>query len=382
MTRALALIVLLLLPLTSVGQVSIRIFARTRPVTIVFTPLQGEFLLKDGRTKDLKIKVNETVAVTRSDDKIIYRTLSGVSAVTNSVIIEPLSEGALFSLRASGGGEQLKTLDGSLKVKSYPGSLQVLNITSVENYLPGVVEAEAGKSGPEEYFRAQAVVARTYAYRNIDRHELDGYNLCDDTHCQVYPGVISDSLITGACRSTSGKVIIDRDSMLIVSAFHANCGGVTASSSEVWVAKYPYLTSIKDPWCGYSRSSTWKAAIPLGEWNDFLRLKNVEPGRETQMYSPPGNQSGRVNNNMVDGIHISKEDIRQRFSLRSSFFTLARTGDSILVAGRGYGHGVGLCQDGARAMAAGKNKYDQITGFYYPGTFITDIKNARRPERP
>lgn len=382
MTRALAFIVLLLLSLTSGGQVSVRIFARTRPSTIVFTPLQGEFQLNDGRDKYLKISVNETVAVTRHDDQIIYMTLSGVSAVTDSVIIEPLSEGALFSLRAPAGGEQLKTLDGFLKVKSYPGSLQVLNITSVENYLPGVVEAEAGKSGPEEYFRAQAVVARTYVYRNIDRHELDGYNLCDDTHCQVYPGIISDSLITGACKSTSGKVIIDRDSMLIVSAFHANCGGVTASSSDVWVAKYPYLISIKDPWCGYSRSSTWKAAIPLGVWNDFLRLKNVEPGNETELYSSAGNQSARVSNYNVDGIHVSKEDIRQRFNLRSSFFTLARTSDSIAVTGRGYGHGVGLCQDGARAMAAGKNSYEQITGFYYPGTFITDIKNARRPERP
>ncbi len=382
MTRALAFIVLLLLSLTSGGQVSVRIFARTRPSTIIFTPLQGEFQLNDGRDKYLKISVNETVAVTRHDNQIIYMTLSGVSAVTDSVIIEPLSEGALFSLRAPAGGEQLKTLDGFLKVKSYPGSLQVLNVTSVENYLPGVVEAEAGKSGPEEYFRAQAVVARTYVYRNIDRHELDGYNLCDDTHCQVYPGIISDSLITGACKSTSGKVIIDRDSMLIVSAFHANCGGVTASSSDVWVAKYPYLISIKDPWCGYSRSSTWKAAISLSVWNDFLRLKNVEPGNETELYSSAGNQSARVSNYKVDGIHVSKEDIRQRFNLRSSFFTLARTSDSIAVTGRGYGHGVGLCQDGARAMAAGKNSYEQITGFYYPGTFITDIKNARRPERP
>jgi stage II sporulation protein D len=382
MTRALAFLVLLFFSLTSGGQVSVRIFARTRPATIVFTPLQGEFLLNDGRTKDLKINVNETVAVTRYDNQVMYMTLTGVSALTDSVVIEPLSDGAMFSLRTPAGGEQLKTLDGSLKVKSYPGSLQVLNLTQVEDYLPGVVEAEAGKSGPEEYFRAQAVVARTYVYRNIDRHELDGYNLCDDTHCQVYPGVISDSLITGACRSTSGKVIIDRDSMLIVSAFHANCGGVTASSADVWVAKYPYLVSVKDPWCGASRSSTWKAAIPSGEWNDFLRMKNLEPGREAAIYSTPGGQPTRVTNYTIEGIRISKEDIRQRFGLRSSFFTLTQNSDSILVTGRGYGHGVGLCQDGARAMATGKYKYDQITGFYYPGTFITDIKNARRPERP
>jgi stage II sporulation protein D len=382
MIKALAFIVLLLLPVTSAGQVSIRMFARTRPVTVVFTPVRGEFLLNDGKVYDLKIMVNETVAITRHDDMIIYRTLSGTSSVTDSLSIEPLSADALFTLRAPGRNEELKTLDGSLRVKSYPGSLQVLNITSVENYLPGVVRAEAGKSGPAEYFRAQAVVARTYVYHNFDRHVLDGYNLCDDTHCQVYPGIITDSTIISSCLTTADRVIIDRDSILIVSAFHANCGGVTAASSDVWVAKYPYLISIKDPWCGYSRSSAWKTSVPLSEWNAFLKTKKVEPGQETVLFSPAGSQPTRAIGNTVAGIHISKEDVRQRFNLRSSFYTLTPSGDSITIVGRGYGHGVGLCQDGARAMAAGKMKYDQITGFYYPGTAIIDIKNARRPQRP
>jgi stage II sporulation protein D len=382
MTKALAIIVLLLLPVTSPGQVSIRMFARTRPVTVVFTPVQGEFLLNDGKVNDLKIMVNETVAITRHDDRIIYRTFSGASSVTDSLSIEPLSADALFTLRAPARNEELKTLDGSLRVKSYPGSLQVLNITSVENYLPGVVRAEAGKSGPAEYFRAQAVVARTYAYRNIDRHVLDGYNLCDDTHCQVYPGIITDSTIISSCLTTADRVIIDRDSILIVSAFHGNCGGVTASSSDVWVAKYPYLISLKDPWCGYSRSSAWKTSIPLSEWNAFLTTKKIEPGQEAVLFSPAGSQPTRAIGNNVAGIHISREDVRQRFNLRSSFYSLTPSGDSITVIGRGYGHGVGLCQDGARAMADGKMKYDQITGFYYPGTAVTEIKNARRPQRP
>jgi stage II sporulation protein D len=382
MIKAILSAILLLLTLNSEGQVSIRMFARTRPVTVVFTPVKGEFLLNDGKVTDLKITVNETVAVTRHDDMIIYRTLSGESSVTDSLSIEPISADALFTLRAPGKSEELKTLDGSLMVKSYPGSLQVLNITSVENYLPGVVMAEAGKSGPPEYFRAQAVVARTYVYRNIDRHALDGYNLCDDTHCQVYPGIIADSTVINACRTTADRVIIDSDSTLIVSAFHANCGGVTASSSDVWVARYPYLVPVKDPWCSYSRSSSWKTGIPISEWNAFLKTKKVVPGTETVLFSPAGSQPTRGTGSNVAGIHISREDVRQRFNLRSSFYSMTPAGDSITVVGRGYGHGVGLCQDGARAMAAGKMKFDQITGFYYPGTAVTEIKNARRPLRP
>ncbi|HMT66237.1 MAG TPA: hypothetical protein PKE28_01455, partial [Bacteroidales bacterium] len=68
--------------------------------------------------------------------------------------------------------------------------------------------------------------------------------------------------------------------------------------------------------------------------------------------------------------------------LRSAYFSLSAAGDSIVFSGRGYGHGVGLCQDGAKHMAEKKMSYNRIIGFYYPGTIITDVKNARRPVRP
>jgi stage II sporulation protein D len=382
MRRLLFLIVIVILPATSEAQVRIRMFARSRPVTVVFTPVNGQFSLDDGTGQPMTIKTFETVALTRLDDKVIYRTLSGCSGLVDSVIFKSLSPGSLFSIRAPANDEGVKTLDGSLLVKSFPGSLLVLDITALENYLPGVVRAEAGKYGPDEYFRTQAVVARTYVWRNINRHELDGFNLCDDTHCQVYPGIITDSIIVNACKSTAGKVIVDRDSVLIAAAFHGNCGGETASSADVWVASYPYLVSIKDPWCGYSASSTWEKKITVNQFDDFLRSKGVEPVEASVLFTPSGTRPSRRVNYSIAGKNISKEEMRQQFNLRSSFFTLTPAGDSIVVSGRGYGHGVGLCQDGAKAMASRRMTYEQITGFYYPGTKITDIKNARWPERP
>ncbi len=379
-----AVIVLLMLfmPLAAEGEVSIRIFARTKPVTVVFTPARGEYTFSDGLRGDVRLFPGETVVITRYDDRVIYRTLTGKSAVADSLTFTPSSGADLFRLRAPGKEEAVKTLDGVLKIKSFPGSLQVLNVTSAESYLPGVVRAEAGKYGPPDYFRAQAVVARTYVYRNINRHELDGYNLCDDTHCQVYPGMISEVPIVDACHSTAGQVLVNRDSMLIVAAFHGNCGGITATSADVWLADYPYLVSVNDPWCGYSASSTWNKSIPLSDWNSFLRSKGIAPGEETALYSNPGSGPVRKMDRSVAGRHITSEEIRIRFGLRSAYFSLTPAGGSILVSGRGYGHGVGLCQDGAKAMAEKKVTYDKITGFYYPGTRITDIKNARRPVRP
>jgi stage II sporulation protein D len=432
--RTMTIILLMMLPLTGRSQISIRIFARTRPATIIFTAEKGGYLLRDGaaagevRTagadasdatisyqpaaagerkaggemqsagaryaSDVRLSQGDVVIITSYDNRVIYRTLSGTCGAADSLSFIPYFADALFRVRIPGNPEPGKILNGKLTIKPFPGSLQILNYTTVEECLPGVVRAEAGKFGPSHYFRAQAVVARTYIYRNIERHALDGYNLCDDIHCQVYPGVVTDTVIVNACRSTSGKVLTGSDSLLIEAAFHGNCGGETASSADVWLAGYPYLVSIRDPWCSYSASSAWKMSIPRAEWNSFLLSKGITPGTEGNIYSsetsglsagqspsqPPG--AGRVTSRTVQGKIIRSEEIRLRFGLRSAYFTPVSLGDSIIFNGRGYGHGVGLCQDGAKHMAEKKMTYNNITGFYYPGTIIIDIKNARRPPRP
>lgn len=400
---AITIILLLMLPLAGHSQISIRIFARTRPATIIFTAEQGGYLLHDGAAAgevrnagalfegtrpapDVRIYPGEMVIITRYDNRVIYRTQAGIIGAADSLTFSPVTDAALFRVRAPGNPEPEKMLNGMLRVKPFPGSLLVLNYTAVEECLPGVVRAEAGKLGPSHYFRAQAVVARTYIYRNIERHALDGYNLCDDIHCQVYPGVVTDTVIVNACRLTAGRVLTDRDSLLIEAAFHGNCGGETASSADVWLTGYPYLVSVKDPWCSYSASSTWRKSISRAEWNSFLVSRGITPGTEGSLYAgqpaggPPG--GGRIANRTVQGKAISSEEIRLRFGLRSSYFSMKPDADSIIISGRGYGHGVGLCQDGAKHMAEKNTTYDRIIGFYYPGAVLTEIKNARRPPRP
>ncbi len=380
--RASLVILLLLASLAGYAQISIRIFARTRPASVFFTADRGHYILHDDAAGELKIMQGDIVAVTLFNNRVVYRTLSGTMGAADSLSFTPGDPNSLFTLRATGGNEPQKTLEGSLRVKPFPGSLQILNITTAENCLPGVVRAEAGKYGPSDYFRAQAVVARTYIYRNINRHELDGYNMCDDIHCQVYPGVVTDTVIVNACRATAGKVITDRDSLLIEAAFHGNCGGMTASSADVWLAGYPYLVSVKDPWCSYSASSTWKKNISRKEWNSFLSSKGITPGTAGNLWPAQQSTISRIASRTINGKTVTAEEIRLRFALRSSWFSMTPAGDSITVSGRGYGHGVGLCQDGAKHMAEKKLTYDRIIAFYYPGTLIMDIKNARRPARP
>lgn len=380
--KTLAVTLFILMPLVSFSQISIRIFARSKPSSLVFSMVKGGCTLSDGSSGEVRLNTGETVAMTRYGDRVIYSTLSGIRGLSDSLTFAPSAPGALFTVRAPGSIEPEKTLTGTLTVSSFPGSLRILNNTTVEECLPGVVRAEAGKYGPSDYYRAQAVVARTYIYRNIDRHALDGYNMCDDIHCQVYPGVVTDSVIVNACRSTAGMVLTDHDSIMIEAAFHGNCGGETASSADVWLAGYPYLVSVKDPWCSYSASSVWKKSITRSEWNSFLRSKGITPGTEGAIYSATTPSGGRITNRTVQGKKLWSEEIRLRFGLRSAYFSISTAGDSIVFNGKGYGHGVGLCQDGAKHMAEKKMGYKRIIGFYYPGTKITDVKNARRPARP
>ncbi len=380
--KTILVIFLLLTSLAGFSQISIRIFAGTRPSAFFLTVDRGACLLHDDTSGEVRINTGDIVAVTMHNSRIIYRTLSDISGAADSLTFTPESGGTLFTLRAPGSDGSEKTLEGTLKVKPFPGSLLILNVTTTEKCLPGVVRAEAGKYGPSDYYKAQAVVARTYIYRNIDRHQLDGYNMCDDTHCQVYPGVVTDFIIVNACRSTAGRVITDHDSMLIEAAFHGNCGGETASSAEVWLAGYPYLVRVKDPWCNYSASARWRKNIARTDWNNFLISKGITPGSEGAVYDTQVTDSGRRATRTVQGKTVTSEEMRIRFGLRSAFFSLSPAGDSITFNGRGYGHGVGLCQDGAKHMAEKRMTYDQITGFYYPGTMIIDIKNARRPPRP
>jgi len=382
MIKYFSCLILFLFPHLTQGEIIIRTFTRSKPVTVVFTPLSGDYFLSTAAEDSLLVKVNEPVIITRYNNKVIYKTIDGDSQVIDSVLFRPLSSEALFLLRAPGKKEAVKTLDGRLLIKSFPGSLLILNITETENYLPGVVRAEAGSRGPLEYFRTQAVVARTYAYRHDERHSLDGYNLCDDTHCQVYPGIISDSVIIKACSSTAGKVLVDKDSILIISAFHGNCGGQTASSKDVWVTEQPYLVSIADPYCTSANNSRWEKPVTAALWQGFLRSKGIDAVQYSQTITASSAQAKRTRYYMLAGKEIPNEDIRLAFNLKSSFFTVIPVADSVVIKGRGYGHGVGLCQDGARVMAARGKTFKEITLFYYPGTVITDIKNARKPERP
>jgi stage II sporulation protein D len=256
------------------------------------------------------------------------------------------------------------------------GTILFINIADVEKYIAGVVLAEGGKGQNLEYFKTQAIIARTYMYKYFNKHMTDKYNVCDNTDCQAFNGISSDSLLNEAALDTKGIVIIGKDSTLIFSAFHSNCGGETSNAEDVWLSGQPYLKSVIDPYCVSSKDATWQKSFSETEWVNYLRKSGYKGNADDSSATFNFIQETRLSDYKTGSFIIPLRTLRSDLNLRSTFFSVYPRGDSIILKGRGYGHGVGLCQEGAMVMASKGFTCREIINFYYSGVFLADIKNA------
>ena len=360
------------------GQVSIRIFADQKPSSAVLNVTEGKYELDAYDGKYLPLASDETVILAIYNGKIAVKTQNAKGFMCDSLIVKGLTGNDKFSFRVN--GSPIRNLyGGDLQCLYDLGTMVFVNNCDIEQYISGVVRSEGGPGKNLEFHKSQAVLARTYMYRHIERHIIDRYNLCDNIHCQAFNGISGDSVINKAALETKGIVILDTDSTLVLSAFHSNCGGETSVSEDVWLSGHYYFKSVIDPYCRNSRNASWKKSIPLSEWEGYLKNSGfVADEKIPESYN--FQQTTRQNNYRAASFSLPFSKIRNDLDLRSGFFSVKRESDSIVFSGRGYGHGVGLCQEGAMVMAGRGFKYDGIIRFYYSGIIITDIKNARNLE--
>lgn len=370
------LLVVLLSPGFVSAQVKVRVFADRKPSGVSLLADKGRFELDIYDGTPTVVEPGDLVVFAMYGDRIAVKLKNSVSFTVDSLIVRGLGVNDLFFLRVNGTPGERRHYSGSLKCYADLGVMVLINLCDQEEYVAGVVRTEGGPGRRIEYLKSQALLARTYLYRHLDRHLIDGYNLCDHTHCQAFNGVTSDSLVLRAVKETRNQVILAADSTLIISAFHSNCGGETSTSDFVWLSSHAYLKKVNDPYCQKSPNARWKKTIPLAEWESYLKRSGFQgPGKTPLSYNFV--QDKRQNNYKAGSFSIPFNRIRNDFDLKSSFFSVTREGNSIILRGRGYGHGVGLCQEGAMVMAARGFLSDEIIKFYYSDVIITDVKNAR-----
>jgi stage II sporulation protein D len=243
------------------------------------------FVVTEGKY-ELDVYDGNPISLTK-DDPVIFAFYNGKVAVrTNSqsfscdsLVVRGITEKDVFSLRITGIPSAKQIYGGDLQCLPDMGKLILLNICDIEQYIAGVVKAEGGSGRNIEYSKSQALLVRSYMYKYFQRHSLDRYNLCDNTHCQAFYGITTDSVILKAALETKGMVILDHDSVIVTSAFHSNCGGETSVSEDVWLAGYPYLKKVIDPYCTSSRNAKWSKTIPLAEWSGYLKRNGYMAGK-------------------------------------------------------------------------------------------------------
>jgi stage II sporulation protein D len=258
---------------------------------------------------------------------------------------------------------------------------------SLEEYVLGVVAAEGSMEREPEALKALAIASRTYALRNLGRHAQQGYDFCTTTHCQRYrsansPDAISPA-ISAAVKATRDEVLRDRNGELVDSYFSASCGGATANLGSLWggVAP-PYLRGVNDEYCAGAAHHNWTDVISpaqmlqalqsdprtnVGDRLESVSVQRTDQSGRAEIISIVGNR--RVTVKGWDFKIIVGRALGWQL-LKSSRFTIARSGSNYLFRGSGFGHGLGLCQEGAHVMAERGAGYREILALYFPSTHI------------
>ncbi|MBA2705081.1 MAG: SpoIID/LytB domain-containing protein [Blastocatellia bacterium] len=276
----------------------------------------------------------------------------------------------------------------SSTVRVYVAREDAVRTMSVEDYVRGVVAAEGSTEAEPEALKALAIASRTYVLKNLGRHAADGYDFCTATHCQRYlPADVADvpARVKQAVEETSGEVLSDADNHLVESYFSASCGGATANLATLWGKSAPaYLQGVNDEYCGTQPHHSWTDKIPEAKLLQALqsdprtnigtRLVNISVTRRddserAQLITIAGERRLTVSGwdfKIIVGRALGWN------LLKSSRFEISRSGTNFVFRGSGFGHGLGLCQEGAHVMAARGASYRQILRKYFPTTHISN----------
>ncbi|HEY5973552.1 MAG TPA: SpoIID/LytB domain-containing protein [Geobacteraceae bacterium] len=261
-------------------------------------------------------------------------------------------------------------------IEVYPGEkgLLVINELPLEEYLVGLINCEISSLWPIEAVKAQAVIARSYAFYQKDARKYALYHLESSVLDQVYEGVdIEDSRAVRGVRETAGEVLTF-GGRVIQAFYHANCGGHTEAAENVWGTAIPYLCGVECAYCTTVPSVRWEQTLPLKKLESLLRGGGYQVSGLQDIRAGKSNASGRVRDLTLVASKgsqtISAVNFRKAIGysvIKSTNFDIRTFGDDLLFTGFGSGHGVGLCQWGAKQRASEGFSYREILDYYYPG---------------
>jgi SpoIID/LytB domain protein len=304
---------------------------------------------------------------------VSYRTPSTPSSFLEHSVRVPLNSGGvqralLITPNSNGDESGLFSLNG----KFYRGSLIIqpnqigaqassslnfINMVDLEDYLLSVVPSEMPSAWPVESLKAQAIAARTYALANLGKHAKDGFDLRDTTDDQVYSGVKAESTNSNRAVAETNGVVMTYGGKPICAYFHSASGGTTESSENVWGKELPYLKAVQD-YDDQSPHASWSRIFDVGQLENTLA---PELGQLLSIVVLARTSSQRAHQVLLIGTQgtqiAAAETIRRQLKLPSTNFNVNPIDGSYAFIGKGFGHGLGLSQWGAKSLAE-----ERVTG--------------------
>lgn len=298
-----------------------------------------------------------------------------VTAGSGEVLVDGLSAGPWVEfVAAEGFALEGRSYRGNLLAVWQAGRVLLVNRVWLEDYLLGVVPAEVPASFPDAVLQAQAILARTFALYRLNPRGL--YDLCATERCQVYLGRSAENPRHSSAVYATRSLIVSFNQKPITAVYHADSGGYTAASAEVWGNTVPYLVARPDP-LAVSPNSSWSRTLTPEAVARGLAGLGMQVGAVQAVTPLLVSESGRPLRLRIVGNSGSVElDAPQSTRLLRGLglpSTRVRF-EGWQVFGQGSGHGVGMSQWGARGLALQGWDFRQILGYYYPGTFLSSFE--------
>ncbi|MBR6524031.1 MAG: SpoIID/LytB domain-containing protein [Clostridia bacterium] len=311
-----------------------------------------------------------------------------------------------------------KAYRGNVIFRPHNGKITVINEVMIDDYLRGVIAGEMPSSWPKEALKAQAVAARCFALGALNKHADYGFDVCSTTNCQVYGGIDSEKESTNYAVEETAGIVALYDGKIVNTLFSSSNGGYVEASENVWGGSYPYFQTFKDEFekTDDISGAVWTYEISPGELKDKLAENGVDIGDILNMEVVKTSESGRVLEVKITGTKgtksYTKSSARTFLGLRSQLYTITAPGggnihclgangqttltgkyyvltddglnirstpsggSKFVISGRGYGHGVGMSQWGAKHMSEKGYSFEDILKYYFKGIELRSYTEA------
>ncbi len=280
-----------------------------------------------------------------------------------------------LAAQPSGQPRPAAEISTSVRVGALRGGTYAVSVIPLETYIARVLAGEAARESPPASLETLAIAIRTYTVANAGRHRSDGFDLCDQTHCQVLRQTMASTETAAA--ATAGQILVDRDGQPAEIFYSASCGGRSEVPSAVWpgAIDHEYLPSKDDDACG--GEPVWSVEFTADELTRALRAAGYRGRQVKNVRILSRTVSGRAGRVLIEGFEdeLSGQDLRMAVGptrLRSAAFDVKQQDDVYRFEGRGYGHGVGLCVMGSVQLAADGRSAIEILAKYFPGARIAN----------